>query len=90
VIVVVTGASAGVGRATALEFAARGCDVAILARNRRRLDTVAALIRKQGVRALPVLADVADYAAVDAAAARVERRPGLAAASAIALAATSG
>jgi NADP-dependent 3-hydroxy acid dehydrogenase YdfG len=34
-IVVVTGASAGVGRATALEFAARGYDVAILARKAR-------------------------------------------------------
>jgi short-subunit dehydrogenase len=45
VIVVITGASAGIGRATALEFAARGYDVAILARNPRRLETVADLIR---------------------------------------------
>jgi NAD(P)-dependent dehydrogenase (short-subunit alcohol dehydrogenase family) len=75
-IVVVTGASAGVGRATALEFAKRGCDVAILARNLPRLETVAGLIRKHGVRALPVVADVADFTAVKSAAARVEQELG--------------
>lgn len=75
-IVVVTGASAGVGRATALEFARRGWDVAILARNLPRLETVAQLIRREGVRALPLVADVADSTAVEEAASRVEQEFG--------------
>jgi NAD(P)-dependent dehydrogenase (short-subunit alcohol dehydrogenase family) len=75
-IVVVTGASAGVGRATALEFARRGWDVAIVARNLPRLETVAQLIRREGVRALPLVADVADSAAVEDAAGRVEQELG--------------
>jgi NAD(P)-dependent dehydrogenase (short-subunit alcohol dehydrogenase family) len=75
-IVVVTGASAGVGRATAEEFAAKGCDVAVLARNAARLEAVATQIRRHRVRALPIVADVADYRAVDAAAARVEHELG--------------
>jgi short-subunit dehydrogenase len=75
-IVVVTGASAGIGRATALEFAARGYDVAILARNQARLEAVAEKIRDQGVRALSATADVADFRAVEAAAARVEEELG--------------
>jgi NADP-dependent 3-hydroxy acid dehydrogenase YdfG len=75
-IVVITGASAGIGRATALEFAKRGWDVAILARNLPRLEAVAEEIRRHGVRALPVVADVADFAATEAAANRVEREFG--------------
>ncbi len=75
-IVVVTGASAGVGRATALEFASRGYDVAILARNQQRLDTAAAEIRQKGVKALPIVADVADFDAVDTAAGQVEQELG--------------
>ena len=75
-IVVVTGASAGIGRATALEFAKRGWDVAILARNLPRLETVAEAIREHGVRALAVAADVADFPAMEAAACRVERELG--------------
>ncbi len=75
-IVAVTGASAGIGRATALEFAKRGWDVAILARNLPRLETVAEEIRKNGVRALPVVVDVSDFAAVEAAANRIEQELG--------------
>ena len=75
-IVVVTGASAGIGCATALEFAKRGWDVALLARNLPRLETVADEIRGHGVRALPVAADVADFVQVKAAADRVEQEFG--------------
>jgi len=76
VIVVVTGASAGVGRATAREFARRGCDVAILARNQARLETAAEELRAHGVRALPIVADVADANAIEAAAERIEAELG--------------
>jgi short-subunit dehydrogenase len=75
-IVVITGASAGVGRATATEFARRGCDVAIVARNQQRLDTAAAELRHMGVRALPVAADVANYTALERAASRIEKQLG--------------
>lgn len=75
-IAVVTGASAGVGRATAREFAARGCDVAIVARNAARLEAAAAELRQRGVHALPVVADVADADAMEAAAQRVEQELG--------------
>jgi NAD(P)-dependent dehydrogenase (short-subunit alcohol dehydrogenase family) len=59
-----------------LEFAKRGWDVAILARNLPRLETVAEKIRRHGVRALPVVADVADFAAMDAAANQIEQELG--------------
>ena len=75
-IVVITGAGAGVGRATATEFARNGCDVALLSRDPNRLERAAAELRQYGVRALPVPTDVADYQAVEAAAERVERELG--------------
>jgi NAD(P)-dependent dehydrogenase (short-subunit alcohol dehydrogenase family) len=74
--VVVTGAGAGVGRATAIEFARRGCNVALLSRGRDRLDAVAQDVRSLGVAALPIAVDVADADAVDAAAERVEQELG--------------
>ena len=75
-IVVITGASAGVGRATAREFAAHGCDVALIARNRERLEAAARECRARGVRALPVAVDVSDPDALDMAAWRVEEELG--------------
>jgi NAD(P)-dependent dehydrogenase (short-subunit alcohol dehydrogenase family) len=75
-IAVVTGASAGVGRATALEFAHQGVDVALLARNQARLETAAEEVRGQGVDALPIVVDVADVEAVEAAATRIEAELG--------------
>jgi len=75
-IVAITGASAGVGRATAREFAKRGWDVAVLARNAARLEATAEEIRQHGVRALPIPVDVADFSALDAAATRVESELG--------------
>jgi NAD(P)-dependent dehydrogenase (short-subunit alcohol dehydrogenase family) len=71
-IAVVTGASAGVGRATALEFARKGVDIALLARNEGRLEAAAEEVRGQGVKALPIVGDVADADAVEAAATRIE------------------
>jgi short-subunit dehydrogenase len=75
-ISVVTGASAGVGRATAREFAMRGCEVAILARNAPRLEAAAEELRERGVRALPIVADVANAEAIEVAAERVEAELG--------------
>lgn len=75
-IVVITGASAGVGRATAREFALNGCHVALLARNRERLEAAARECRALGVRALPIAVDVADPDALDMAAWRVEEELG--------------
>jgi 3-oxoacyl-[acyl-carrier protein] reductase len=62
----VTGASRNIGRAIALAFAAEGADLVLNTRvNREELEAVAAECRKAGVRAVPVLGDIADAAAVD-------------------------
>lgn len=74
--VAITGASAGVGRATAVAFARHGFDVALLARGEAGLDAAARDVQGAGGRALVVPVDVADAAAVDAAAERVETELG--------------
>ncbi|AOJ90766.1 short-chain dehydrogenase [Burkholderia sp. MSMB0856] len=70
--VAITGASAGVGRATAHAFARRGANVALLARDPRALHDTACEVRAYGVEALPIAVDVSDAAALDAAAGRIE------------------
>jgi short-subunit dehydrogenase len=76
-VVVVTGASAGVGRATVEEFAKQGYDVALLARDPDRLERVAAELRSaHGVRVLAIPTDVADSEAVEAAATTAEAELG--------------
>ena len=76
-VVVVTGASAGVGRATVEEFAKQGYDVALLARDPDRLERAAAELRSaHGVRALAIPTDVADAEAVEAAATKAEAELG--------------
>ena len=72
-VVVVTGASAGVGRATARAFAAEGDDVAVLARGRDGLEAAADEVRQAGRRALAIPLDVADAEAVEDAAGRRSR-----------------
>jgi short-subunit dehydrogenase len=74
--VVVTGASAGVGRATAIAFGARGDRVALIARGREGLEGAARDVERAGGRALILPCDVADAAAVDEAAGRVEAELG--------------
>ena len=75
-VALVTGASAGVGRATAVALAERGLDVALLARGQAGLEAAAADVEARGQRALIVPADVADYDAVDKAASAAEDQLG--------------
>lgn len=69
---VVTGASAGVGRAVALEFVRRGYRVGLLARGRERLESAARQARDLGGEALPICVDVANFDKVQGAAERIE------------------
>ena len=71
-IVVVTGASGGIGRACVREFAAAGDDVALIARGEAGLEAAAAEVRRAGGRALPIALDTADHEAVERAADRIE------------------
>lgn len=75
-VVVVTGGSAGIGRATVREFARAGADVAILARGQDRLESAAREVSEAGGRALAISADVADGEAIEAAAEQIERELG--------------
>jgi NADP-dependent 3-hydroxy acid dehydrogenase YdfG len=63
----VTGASSGIGEATALALAAQGANVAILARRRDRLEALAEKLRGLGVTALTIEADITDAAQATAA-----------------------
>jgi len=71
-VVVVTGASAGVGRAVARAYGERGASVALLARGTKGLAGAAADVRAAGGRALELPTDVADHEQVYAAAERTE------------------
>ena len=74
--VVITGASAGVGRAVALRFAQAGANLALIARDAAALDEVKQQAEKLGATALVVPADVADANAVFEAAQAIARERG--------------
>jgi len=75
-VVVVTGATSGVGRAIVERFAREGAHVALLARGRDGLDAAAKEVERLGGKALPLPTDVADFDAVDAAAQATEEALG--------------
>jgi short-subunit dehydrogenase len=69
-VVLITGASSGIGEALALEVASQGAQVALLARRVERLETLAEEIRRRGGRALVLAADVTRDGDLEAAVAR--------------------
>ncbi|MBA2269038.1 MAG: SDR family oxidoreductase [Chthoniobacterales bacterium] len=75
-VVVITGASAGVGRAAAHAFAREGAHIGLIARSRDALQEAAREVVALGGRALVLPCDVADSAAIEAAATTVEESLG--------------
>jgi len=75
-VVVITGASAGVGRALARDLARRGASLGLLARGAEGLDGARSEAESAGARVLTIPTDVADAAAVEAAAERIEQELG--------------
>ena len=75
-LVLVTGASSGIGEATAKLYASRGASVVLLARSKERLDRVAAEIKQAGGTASSYPVDLADSGAVEALCARIGRELG--------------
>ncbi len=70
--VVITGGSAGVGRAIARRFAEEGARIGLIARGQQRLEAAVAEVVERGGRALACPADVSDADAVERAAAQIE------------------
>lgn len=75
-VVVITGSSAGVGRATAKRFARDGARVALFARGSKALDGAAQELRDMGCTVLAIPVDVSDAEQVEAAAERIEQELG--------------
>ena len=75
-VVAITGASAGIGRATARAFARRGATIGLIARGEAGLEGARKDVESLGARAITISADVSDADAVEAAAERIENELG--------------
>ncbi|MBU5612126.1 SDR family oxidoreductase [Geomonas azotofigens] len=75
-VVVVTGASAGLGRAIAQAFAREGASIGLFARNQERLEAAKAEVEQLGGKGLVLVGDVADAQRIEEAAEEVEREFG--------------
>jgi short-subunit dehydrogenase len=75
-LVLITGASSGIGEAAAKRYGASGAHVLLLARNADRLHAVAEAIRREGGSAAPYPADLTDAGAIAETSARIEREAG--------------
>ncbi len=75
-VIVITGASGGIGRAVTREFAEPGSSLALLARGEKGLEAAAQEVRERGGTALVIPTDMADHEAVEAAAERIENELG--------------
>src|SRR4029079_9329279 len=75
-LVLVTGASSGIGAATAKLYAARGARVLLRARNEAKLDEVAAAIKHDGGGASPYAVDLANPSAIAETSAHIKREAG--------------
>ncbi|HXG78098.1 MAG TPA: SDR family NAD(P)-dependent oxidoreductase [Methyloceanibacter sp.] len=75
-VVLITGASSGIGEATSKLYAARGAHVLLLARDAERLGEVAEAIRAAGGKSTPYVVDLAEAPAIAETAARIERECG--------------
>src|SRR3954470_21907371 len=75
-VIVITGASGGVGRATAWEFAKQGAKIVLLARGQEQLNGTKREVEQYGGKALCIPTDVADPNAIEAAAEQAEQEFG--------------
>jgi NAD(P)-dependent dehydrogenase (short-subunit alcohol dehydrogenase family) len=75
-VVVITGASSGIGRETALQLARKGAKVTAVARGRQALESLAAEVKRIGSEMHVVVGDVAEYAILERAAAETVQRFG--------------
>src|SRR6185312_1015015 len=75
-VIVITGASAGLGRATVREFAKKGADIALIARGIEGLEGAKKEVEEAGGRALIYAIDVSDADAVERAAQHIEENFG--------------
>jgi NAD(P)-dependent dehydrogenase (short-subunit alcohol dehydrogenase family) len=75
-VVVITGASSGIGRETALEFGRRGAHIVAAARNQEALETLEVEVGRLGGEVLPIVTDVSDYTQVSDLATRAAERFG--------------
>jgi NAD(P)-dependent dehydrogenase (short-subunit alcohol dehydrogenase family) len=77
VVAVILGGASGIGLAIARAFAAEGASVAVVDRSEKCMELAAAMGREYGVKAIGIVADVTEYAAVQRAAAEIEQSVGV-------------